>query len=46
MPPAMKAICIEKNGFTLFSTMRNHYNLLYREDERERIIRSLDSIMG
>lgn len=24
-----------KNGWTLFSTMQNHYNLLYREDERE-----------
>ncbi len=27
----------EKNGWTLFSTMQNHYNLLYREDERELI---------
>lgn len=26
-----------KNGWTLFSTMQNHYNLLYREDERELI---------
>lgn len=24
-------------GYTLFSTMQNHYNLLYREDERELI---------
>ena len=23
------------NGWTLFSAMENHYNLLYREDERE-----------
>lgn len=30
-------ICAEKNGLTLFSTMQNHYNLLYREDERELI---------
>lgn len=30
-------ICAEKNGWTLFSTMQNHYNLLYREDERELI---------
>ena len=30
-------ICAEKNGFTPFSTMQNHYNLLYREDERELI---------
>ncbi|MDD6230563.1 MAG: aldo/keto reductase, partial [Lactimicrobium massiliense] len=28
-------ICAEKHGWTLFSTMQNHYNLLYREDERE-----------
>lgn len=27
----------EKRGLTLFSTMQNHYNLLYREDERELI---------
>lgn len=25
----------EKNGWTKFSVMQNHYNLLYREDERE-----------
>ena len=30
-------IAAEKNGWTLFSTMQNHYNLLYREDERELI---------
>ena len=30
-------ITAEKNGWTLFSTMQNHYNLLYREDERELI---------
>jgi len=30
-------ICAERNGFTPFSTMQNHYNLLYREDERELI---------
>ena len=29
--------CAEQNGFTKFSTMQNHYNLLYREDEREMI---------
>lgn len=28
-------LCAERNGLTLFSTMQNHYNLLYREDERE-----------
>ena len=27
-------ICAEQNGWTKFSTMQNHYNLLYREDER------------
>lgn len=27
----------EKYGLTKFSTMQNHYNLLYREDERELI---------
>ena len=30
-------ICAEQNGWTKFSTMQNHYNLLYREDERELI---------
>ncbi len=30
-------IAAEKNGWTLFSTMQNHYNLLYREDEHELI---------
>ncbi|MDE6565753.1 MAG: aldo/keto reductase [Clostridia bacterium] len=30
-------ICAEKNGFTKFVSMQNHYNLLYREDERELI---------
>lgn len=30
-------IAAEKNGWTLFSTLQNHYNLLYREDERELI---------
>ena len=30
-------LCAERNGFTLFSTLQNHYNLLYREDERDLI---------
>ena len=30
-------IAAEKNGWTKFSTLQNHYNLLYREDERELI---------
>lgn len=28
-------VIAEKHGWTPFSTMQNHYNLLYREDERE-----------
>lgn len=28
-------IAAERNGWMKFSTMQNHYNLLYREDERE-----------
>lgn len=28
-------VCAERNGFTPFVSMQNHYNLLYREDERE-----------
>ena len=30
-------ICAEKHGWTLFSALQNHYNLLYREDERDLI---------
>ena len=30
-------VTAEKNGWTKFSVMQNHYNLLYREDEREMI---------
>ena len=30
-------LCAERNGWTLFSTLQNHYNLLYREDEHELI---------
>lgn len=30
-------IAAEKNGWTPFAFMQNHYNLLYREDERELI---------
>lgn len=32
----MQMVAKEK-GYTLFSTMQNHYNLMYREDERELI---------
>ena len=30
-------LAAERNGFAPFCTMQNHYNLLYREDERELI---------
>jgi aryl-alcohol dehydrogenase-like predicted oxidoreductase len=30
-------ICAERRGYHLFSTLQNHYNLLYREDERDLI---------
>lgn len=30
-------IAAEKNGWTQFVSMQNHYNLLYREDERETV---------
>lgn len=30
-------LCAEKHGWAKFETMQNHYNLLYREDERELI---------
>lgn len=30
-------ICAEQNSLTKFVSMQNHYNLLYREDERELI---------
>jgi aryl-alcohol dehydrogenase-like predicted oxidoreductase len=30
-------VVAERNGWTPFSTMQNHYNLMYREDERELI---------
>ena len=30
-------VCAQEHGWTMFSTMQNHYNLLYREDERELI---------
>ncbi len=30
-------IAAERNGLTLFTTLQNHYNLLYREDERDLI---------
>ncbi|KAK0509835.1 hypothetical protein JMJ35_008229 [Cladonia borealis] len=32
---AMMQHCAEKNGWTKFVSMQNHYSLLYREEERE-----------
>ena len=32
---AMMQACAEKNGWTKFVSMQNHYSLLYREEERE-----------
>jgi len=32
---AMYQFCAEKHGWTKFVSMQNHYNLLYREEERE-----------
>ncbi|EED15849.1 aldo/keto reductase, putative [Talaromyces stipitatus ATCC 10500] len=32
---AMMQHCAETNGWTKFISMQNHYNLLYREEERE-----------
>lgn len=36
----------EKNGWTKFISMQNHYNLLYREDEREMIPLCKDMNIG
>ena len=36
----------EANGWTRFVTMQNHYNLLYREEEREMIPLCLDQGIG
>ena len=32
---AQMQFCAEKHGWTKFVSMQNHYNLLYREEERE-----------
>ena len=34
---AMMQFTAEKHGWTKFVSMQNHYNLLYREEEREMI---------
>jgi aryl-alcohol dehydrogenase-like predicted oxidoreductase len=36
----------EKNGWTKFISMQNHYNLIYREEEREMIPLCLDQGVG
>jgi aryl-alcohol dehydrogenase-like predicted oxidoreductase len=36
----------EKNGWTKFVSMQNHYNLLYREEEREMVPLCLDQGVG
>ena len=36
----------EKNGWTAFVSMQNHYNLIYREEEREMIPLCLDQGVG
>jgi 1-deoxyxylulose-5-phosphate synthase len=35
-----------QNGFTRFVSMQNHYNLIYREEEREMIPQCLDMGVG
>ena len=42
-----KALKVSRaNGWTPFSTMQNHYNLLYREEEREMIPLCIDEKIG
>jgi 1-deoxyxylulose-5-phosphate synthase len=36
----------ERNGWTPFSTMQNHYNLIYREEEREMLPLCADQNIG
>ncbi len=36
----------ERHGFSRFSSMQNHYNLIYREEEREMIPLCLDEGVG
>jgi 1-deoxyxylulose-5-phosphate synthase len=36
----------ESNGFTPFVSMQNHYNLIYREEEREMIPQCIDRGVG
>jgi len=43
---AMAQRVAERNGWTEFVSMQNHYNLLYREEEREMIPLCLDQGVG
>ena len=36
----------ERNGWTRFATMQNHYNLIYREEEREMLPLCIDQGVG
>ena len=36
----------ERNGWTQFVSMQNHYNLLYREEEREMVPQCIDQGIG
>jgi aryl-alcohol dehydrogenase-like predicted oxidoreductase len=38
--------CAGAHGWTRFSSMQNHYNLLYREEEREMIPQCIDQGVG
>ncbi len=38
--------CAQQNGWTRFVSMQNHYNLMYREEEREMIPLCLDQGVG
>jgi len=38
--------CADEHGWTRFSSMQNHYNLLYREEEREMIPQCIDQGVG
>ncbi|MGQ0650340.1 MAG: aldo/keto reductase [Gemmatimonadaceae bacterium] len=43
----MKALSLsERNGWARFASMQNHYNLVYREEEREMIPLCLDQGLG
>ena len=43
---ATSLFAAEKNGWTRFVSMQNHYNLLYREEEREMIPLCLEQKIG